>query len=63
MLLWTPIEELASSGCYSLAPIRVLWVLAKEQNIAFLMHNWEYRCLILPDAREIIGFRKKQSKL
>lgn len=63
MLPWTSTEELALSRCYSSAPFRVLWVLAKGQNIAFLKHNCEYRCLILPDIREIIGFQKKQSKL
>lgn len=63
MLLWTSTEKLALSRCYSLAPIRLLCALAKGQNIAFLKHNCEYRCLILPDVREIIGFQKKQSKL
>ena len=63
MLLWTVMEELAWSGCYSLAPNSVHWVLVKEQDIAFFKHNCEYRCLILLDFTETVSFQKKQSKL
>lgn len=52
MLLWTVTEELAWSRHYSLAPSGVPWVLAKEEDTAFLKHNCKYRCLILPDLRE-----------
>lgn len=63
MLLWTVMEELAWSGRYSLAASSVHWVLAKEQDTAFLKHNCENRCLILTDLRETVSFQKKQSKL
>lgn len=56
-------EELAWSGCYTLGPCSVHWVLAKERDVAFLEHNCAYWCLILPDLRGSVNFQKKQSKL
>lgn len=52
-------EESAWSGCYSLGPCSVHWVLANEQDLAFLEHNCAYWCLILPDLRESVNFQKK----